>query len=1156
MNQLKKSKTAKVVAGFVGFLTVVSMVGGSAFSASAATNEELQAQINSLLATITALQAQLNAGSGDSAKCTFTADLTIGSKGADVTCLQNYLTSTGHFTFSGGSTGYFGTITRAAVSAWQSANGVTPTAGYFGSKSRAKYVLVAGTPAGPVVTPPVGTTPSGTGLTVSAGTQPTASLAPTSASRVPFTRITLTSSNDGDIVVNGIVVERTGLAADAAFAGIVLLDENGLQIGIAKTLNSNHQVTVGEPFTIKKGTSKTVTIAGNMASSLTSYAGQVATLSVVGINTSATVTGSLPITGAAQTVNASLTLGSVTQAVSSFDPQTSATKEIGTTGYKFSGVRYTAGSAEKIRLWSIRWNQAGSAGATDLGNVKVVVDGTSYDTVVSSDGKYYTASFGSGILIDKGLSKDIYIQGDLIGSSSAARTVRFDIYKATDVYMTGETYGYGITPPAGSGTAANATSEFTSGTPYFDGSQLTVSAGSVTSVNKALSVPAQNIGINVPNQILGGYEVDLKGEPISVQSTVFHFNLSSQDATDQLLTNVSIYDENGAVVAGPVDAVDVTGTDMTVTFTDTITYPIGKKVYTIKGKVDSGTTNGQTITGSTTPSSMWTSVTGQTTGNTISLSTLSTSVVMNTMTVRSGALGISISTQPPAQSVITGSQGFTYANVLLDASQSGEDVRFSSLPLSMTFATMAVTEITSCQLFDGNTALNTGSNVVNPSGASDSDQTFTFDQSLVVSKGTVKTLALKCNIASSVSAGDTVSWGINAAPTITPTGVTSGNDITETVTASAGQTMTVAASGSYTVTNDASLLYKMAQAGSSGVELARLRFTAGASEAINLKQIALQLGNTASSSPADLAGQTVTLWNGATQIGTAQFGVGASPDNATSTLLSPAPMIAAGESVLITVKGDLTAQNINEGTPGAFISVTYDGDNVGVNGNYALGASSQSNISSGTTADVTTNGMRIFRTVPTIAVTSNGGSLVAGGDLYKFTVTNPNSRDVVFQKFSMSIATSGGATLNINAFTLYGDGVAFNTTATSTVASETLLEFTSSGTSNAQIVPANSTKTYVVRAATVTNPTTAVDSVSLALLADTSFPSQASLMGTVTEVEAGSAATDNIVWSPFSTTTPVATAATQNNLDWTNGYGMPGFPSNTDFTVQTFQSAN
>jgi hypothetical protein len=241
-----------------------------------------------------------------------------------------------------------------------------------------------------------GTVTTGTGLSVMSAVQPSANLAPASAARIPFTKVTLTASNDGDVTVNGVVVERSGLAQDAVFAGIVLLDENGMQLGIAKTLNSNHQVTVGDPFVIKAGQSKTVTVAGNMASSLSSYAGQVAVLNVVGVNSSATVNGSFPISGAANTINATLSLGTAQLAVSSFDPNSSQTKEIGTTGYKFAGVHLTAGSAEKIRLWSIRFNQSGSASSNDLANIQVFVDGTAYPTTVSSDGKYYTASFGSG----------------------------------------------------------------------------------------------------------------------------------------------------------------------------------------------------------------------------------------------------------------------------------------------------------------------------------------------------------------------------------------------------------------------------------------------------------------------------------------------------------------------------------------------------------------------------------------------------------------------------------------------------------------------------------------------------------------------------------------------------------------------------------------
>jgi len=127
-------------------LTVALWLAGTALVvpvAQGATIEELEEQIADLLAQITALQAQL-AGGGVSTGCyAFARDLYNGvGSGADVTALQDYLTSTGHFTFSGGSTGFFGPITASAVAAWQASNGVAPAAGYFGPISRAKYNMI------------------------------------------------------------------------------------------------------------------------------------------------------------------------------------------------------------------------------------------------------------------------------------------------------------------------------------------------------------------------------------------------------------------------------------------------------------------------------------------------------------------------------------------------------------------------------------------------------------------------------------------------------------------------------------------------------------------------------------------------------------------------------------------------------------------------------------------------------------------------------------------------------------------------------------------------------------------------------------------------------------------------------------------------------
>src|SRR3989338_2657932 len=128
MNKIRIAKIAGIAAGAtLAFGSFIPMVG-------AVTIAELQAQINALLAQLATLQGGTTT---TTTACTFTRSLTMSSTGADVTCLQNYLTGTGHFTFAGGATGYFGSITKAAVAAWQAANGVAPAVGYFGPISQA-----------------------------------------------------------------------------------------------------------------------------------------------------------------------------------------------------------------------------------------------------------------------------------------------------------------------------------------------------------------------------------------------------------------------------------------------------------------------------------------------------------------------------------------------------------------------------------------------------------------------------------------------------------------------------------------------------------------------------------------------------------------------------------------------------------------------------------------------------------------------------------------------------------------------------------------------------------------------------------------------------------------------------------------------------------
>jgi len=159
----------RIFGSFVAIAMVLTLVGSSVAPAQAVTIEELQAMIASLTAQLAALT-----GGSTSTGYMFNTNLTIGSTGNDVVQLQTMLVSKGHLVMPAGvAMGYFGSLTQAAVAAWQAANGISPAAGYFGPISRAKANTTV------VVTPPVtpgtttGITTPGVEGTITASVNPT-----------------------------------------------------------------------------------------------------------------------------------------------------------------------------------------------------------------------------------------------------------------------------------------------------------------------------------------------------------------------------------------------------------------------------------------------------------------------------------------------------------------------------------------------------------------------------------------------------------------------------------------------------------------------------------------------------------------------------------------------------------------------------------------------------------------------------------------------------------------------------------------------------------------------------------------------------------------------------------------------------------------------
>lgn len=136
---------------------------------SALTAEEIQTQIQSILARIAELKTVLTtlqdapAGAAPAPSLCFSLSRTLsrGSGGEDVKDLQNFLIKEGMLA-EGNTTGYFGPLTEAAVRAWQSAHGIVASGdatstgfGIVGPKTRIAMLAGCASPQNEVTTAPV-----------------------------------------------------------------------------------------------------------------------------------------------------------------------------------------------------------------------------------------------------------------------------------------------------------------------------------------------------------------------------------------------------------------------------------------------------------------------------------------------------------------------------------------------------------------------------------------------------------------------------------------------------------------------------------------------------------------------------------------------------------------------------------------------------------------------------------------------------------------------------------------------------------------------------------------------------------------------------------------------------------------------------------------
>lgn len=847
--------------------------------ANAATTQET---IDSLMATITALTAKINALQGGGVVLagapsgfTFTSDLTVGSKGADVKVLQQFLNSNGYqVAVSGpGSVGnestYFGALTKAALAKYQAANSITPSVGYFGPKTRAWISSVVVAPVTPVTTLPAGctsaagfspttgqpcvattipTTPAA-GLAISlASDNPAASTLPQGATGVAFLKFNVSGSG----TLSSLTFKRVGVGATGDFAtsGFYLFD-GSTRLTSGRSLNSTtHEVSFVNLALTISGT-KTLTLVADVDTTVT--AGNVNGFELVGMTGDPTPTGT--VKGSFMTMSGQ-SVGDIT----ADDQAAPANPKIGQKEAPMLELKLTAGSTEDILIQRISLTEGGTVTNANLSNF-ILKDpaGATVATAVSIGAKdLLTLNFTTPYLLEKGQNRIFTLYGDISGSTRSDDTIVFYIDSKADVYATGKVYGYPTTP--------------------------TITDIDTTSESDTLTIQGGDITITFNGPIKG--DIALRGQDV----TVFDFTIASLNQVE--IKNLRFNATTTGLISGEgfndfklwdatsnsviSSATDVT-TSSAVTVTDVVNLNAGQsKRMKVTVDVDADNDDGDDILVSLLAFQSG-DIKNLDNNTNVATSTIvpSAQIIGNVQDTAAPALTISLAGSPGSQSATKGATNLNTIGFSFRASN--DDIKITSVKISAstsnatgTISTLTA-DVLNLALYDGETKVSdlkslTGSAL--PATATFSSMNY------VITKGQTKTLTVRANL----SSGATVDAGYfvylaaltdvtavdSQSNTVAPTGATANSGATVA--------MTVLNSGDITIvkaTDDNDSKPSIVLAGQE-VTLAKFKVTA-ANEAMTINKMRISVidssSGTATSTGATDEVAVIKLYDGATQIG-------------------------------------------------------------------------------------------------------------------------------------------------------------------------------------------------------------------------------------------------------------------------------------------------
>ncbi|MFA5651801.1 MAG: peptidoglycan-binding domain-containing protein [Candidatus Paceibacterota bacterium] len=503
----------QLIGVFAVIALTLSLVGASASAFTASDIAVLKAIFGSSLtaaqnAALDALASPV-ASTVSSSGYTFTRNLTLGSTGADVKALQQFLNANGAVvsTSGAGSIGsestYFGTKTKVALAKYQAANGIAPAVGYFGSITRARISSVGGT----AVVGGTTVIPTGTGLVFSlAPTSPSTGAIVAGQSIADLVEYTFENQTAAPVVVTNVTLQRGGVSNDSALTNIYLY--NGVNRLTDSASISSGKITFNAPaglFTVPAMSKMTVAVKADIVSG-TAYNGQTIIITLTNVSASVPVAGSLPLSGASQTIS-SATLSTVV--VSSSSPAANAALDPQTDYVMWQGTVKVGNNDAWMKAFSLR--QVGSVSVGDLGNFRLYVDGIQVGATLLS----YDASTGyltfdlsaSPVKLATG-NRTVKLIGDVIGGS--LKTFSFSLRQASDINIVDSQLNVNVLATAETPGAVAISFPLTSG-------EQKVSTGSLT-VTKVPSSPSGNVTLASSNVSLGLFQLKAYGEPVKVES--------------------------------------------------------------------------------------------------------------------------------------------------------------------------------------------------------------------------------------------------------------------------------------------------------------------------------------------------------------------------------------------------------------------------------------------------------------------------------------------------------------------------------------------------------------------------------------------------------------------------------------------------------------